>query len=253
MHMKKRNLLPLFFSLFVVSVHAQDKKIQSDRPGETQTPAITPKQFFQAEIGFEKEQQIKDDYSAMHPQVQLKYGLSERFELRAELTAETNKEFSSNKFQYGLRPVEFGFKAKLLEEKGALPETSFYTQIGVPSLASKDHQTTHAVPHLRLLFQNKFSEKFHLEYNIGADWDGEETSPQWLYTVSPEIEIGEKWEAFVEAFGYFQKGMAAQHHVDGGLAFYPTNHVKLDVYAGKGISKEAPDYFISAGVSFRLK
>jgi hypothetical protein len=252
LHMKQLILISSLLFYFH-SALAQDKKIQADRPGETQTPATTQKGFVQAEIGFEKEQQNKDDYSVMHPQLQLKYGLSDRFEIRAELTAETNKQYSSNQFQHGLRPVELGFKAKLLEEKGALPETSFYTQVGIPSFASKDHQTTHAVPHLRLLFQNKLSEKVHLEYNVGADWDGDETSPHWLYTIAPEIEIGEKWEAFVEAFGHVQKGMAAQHQVDGGLSFYPTNNMKLDVYAGKGISKEAPEYFISAGVSFRLK
>lgn len=239
--------------LIAAGSNAQDKKIEADRPGETQTPNTVSKGYFQAEIGFEKEQQTKDDYTLLHPQMHLKYGLSKRFEIRAEITAESDKQSSSNEFTYGLNPIEIGFKAQLLEAKGVLPQTSLYTQVGIPKLASKDHQTPHAIPHLRLLFENKLTEKLHLDYNIGADWDGEQTAPQWLYTIAPELEIGEKWEVFVEEFAYFQKGQASLHHFDGGIAYFPIPNVKLDVYGGKGISKEAPDYFISAGISFRLK
>jgi hypothetical protein len=251
--MKKFLLIYTFSCFMLPAAIGQEKKIQSDRPGETQTPAITQKGFFQNEIGIDKEQQNKDDYSVLHPQWQLKYGLSRRFEIRAELTAESKKQFSTNEFQYGLRPVEFGFKINLLEQKRIVPQTSFYTQVGIPTLASKDHQTAHAIPHIRLLFENKLAEKVKLQYNVGADWNGEETAPQWLYTIAPEIELSGKWELFAEAFGYFQKGQAVQHHIDTGIAFYPNDHVKLDVYGGKGVSKEAPDYFISAGISFRVK
>jgi hypothetical protein len=62
-----------------------------------------------------------------------------------------------------------------------------------------------------------------------------------------------KWEAFIETYAYLQQGQAPQHHIDGGFAFYPANNIKLDLWAGKGLSKEAPDYFTSAGISFRLK
>ena len=251
--MKKTLFLSWLF-LCGLLAEGQDNKIHADRPGETLTPELTQKKFLQLEIGFEKEQQEKDEYSLFHPQMQIKYGLFKRIELRAELTAVSNKVANGNdQLQLGLQPVEFGIKANLLEQKGALPMTSFYTQVGVPPLATKEYQTTNAIPHLRLLFENKVNESFHLEYNIGAEWDGEETAPQWLYTIAPELYIGEKWEVFAEAFGSVQKAHAAQHNLDCGLAFYPTNSVKLDLFAGKGISKEAPEYFISAGVSFRFR
>ena len=250
--MKKHFLLLTLLSV-VLYTYGQDEKIQSDRPGVALTPQLTKKRFFQFEIGFEKDQLNKDDYSFTHPELQVKYGLSDRIELRAELVAESNKAYSSQKFDYGLKPVEFGLKAKLVEQKGLLPTTTFYSQVGIPTLASQDHQTTHAVPKIRLLFENQYAKKFHLNYNIGAEWDGEETKPKWLYAVDQEIELSKQWEIFVETFGYFQQGQAAQHNVDGGIAFFPTNNMKVDVTAGKGLSKEAPDYFISAGFSFRLK
>ena len=101
--------------------------------------------------------------------------------------------------------------------------------------------------------ENEFAKIFHLNYNIGAAWDGEEHSAKWLYSLDQEIELSNQWEVFVETFAYFQKGHGAQHHIDGGIAYFPTKDCKVDVYAGKGLSAEAPDYFISAGFSFRLK
>jgi hypothetical protein len=104
-----------------------------------------------------------------------------------------------------------------------------------------------------MLFENKLTDKIKLAYNAGAEWQGDDSGPQWLYTFSPQFELGKKWEAFLETFAYLQKGEAAKHHIDGGFAFYPANNLKLDLWGGKGISAEAPDYFVSAGISFRLK
>ncbi len=249
----------IYFSFFIclsfcsTAVFAQDDKIQTDRPSEAQTTALTPKGYFQAEIGLRKNQQRGRDYSILHPEAQLKYGLSDRFELRAELTGESERLFSKNEFNYGLQPVELGFKAKLTEEKGALPAMTFYTQIGIPNWASEDHQKEKVFPELRLLFENKITDKIKLTYNAGAEWQGEGGSPQWLYTIAPEFELGDKWEAFVETYAYLQQGQAAQHYIDGGFAFYPSKNVKLDLWGGKGLSKEATDFFFSTGISFRLK
>jgi len=252
--MKQRMLLLCFwFAFSMPALFAQEEKIETDRPGETQTTALTQKGYFQAEIGLRKEQQREQDYTFLHPRAQLKYGLSGRFELRAELTSATERQYSSNEFRYGLRPVELGLKAKLGEQKGGLPATTFYTQIGIPNWASKDHQAEHLSPKLRILFENKLTDKIKLTYNAGAEWQGKGAPPQWLYTLAPEVEIGEKWGAFIETFAYLQSGEAPKHTIDGGIAYYATKNVKFDLWAGKGLSKEAPDYFISGGISFRFK
>jgi len=249
----KQAFLSLLLGLLNVTAFSQQDKIQSDRPGETLTPHLTRKGYFQIEAGFEKGQQNKTDYSTTHPELQLKYGLSNRIELRAELVAASERNFSKNEFNYGLRPVELGAKAKLLEGKGVVPRATFYTQVGIPKFASEDHQTPNAIPRVKLLFENQFLKKFHLNYNVGAEWDGENPKPRWMYSIDQEIELSDRWELFVETFAYFQQGEAAQHHLDGGVSFFPNKDVKVDVYAGKGLSAEAPEYFISAGLSFRLK
>jgi hypothetical protein len=251
--MKYTSLLFLSLLSTITAIYGQEKKIETDRPGETQTPGLTKKGFIQAEIGMERIQQNKEDYSLFHPAMQLKFGLSDQFEVRAEVTAETEKAYSNKEFKYGIRPIEIGLKAKLLEEKGIRPSTSFYTQVGIPSFASEDHQTPHAIPKVRLLMESNLSEKLHLNYNVGAEWDGEQTAPQWIFTIAPEMDLGEKWEVFLEVFGYIQKTKSPQQHIDGGFGYYVSNSVKLDLYGGVGLTPDAPSYFISTGLSFRLK
>lgn len=155
----------------------------------------------------------------------------------------TESQFRNNEFRCGWKPVEFGIKAKLLEEKGLPPLTTFYTQVGVPSFASKDYQTSLTAPRLKLLFENRIAKKLHLNYNVGAEWDGENPKPRWVYSIDPELELSDKWELFVETFAYLQRGEAAQHHINGGLSFFPSPHHKFDVSAGKGLSAEAPAHF----------
>lgn len=234
-------------------VMAQDKKMETDRPSETQTPELTEKGYLQAETGFRKEQQDKDAYLLFHPTTILRWALSSRLELRSEITAETLKNKGMGKEEYGLMPVELGFKAKLLEEKGALPQTTFLAQVGVPAWASKDHRVPHVYPRLRLLFQNSLTDHIKLGYNLGAEWSGDETAPQWIYTFSPQFDVGDKWLVFIESYGNLQKGQAPQHVLDGGVAYYISNNVMLDVFGGAGLNHAAPDYFIASGISFRIK
>lgn len=249
----KKYVLSAALSITLTYAFAQDDKIESDRPGETQTAEVVEKGYLQAEVGFRKQSENGDDKVYYHPLANLKYGLSKRFELRLQLAGETDKYYSKQEFEYGLDPVEVGFKAKLTEGKGILPTTSLYTQVSLPHVASKDHEAEHMLPKLRLLFENKLTEKLKLNYNAGAEWDRDTKHAQWLYTIAPEMEIGKNWEAFLEVFGFMQRGETAKHTLDGSIAFYAHNNIKLDVFGGVGLSKGAPDYFIATGVSFRLK
>lgn len=178
-----------FLSLMILhaTATAQDDKIVTDRPTESQTAELVPKGFLQSETGIRKEAMTGADYNLLHPMALIKYGVSKKVELRAELTGASEKEYSKNEFRYGLKPVQFGFKTALLKGKGAIPQTTLYTMVGIPRLASKDHQVSHVLPQVRLLMQNKFNEQIDLEYNIGAEWEGEQTTPCWLIALNPQF------------------------------------------------------------------
>jgi len=62
------------------------ERIETDRPDQTETPFNVPKKYFQAEFGFNKENLTDYNYNLIHPTALLKYGLSNRIELRVEPT-----------------------------------------------------------------------------------------------------------------------------------------------------------------------
>lgn len=248
----KRFVVLIIGLLGITSVQAQEDTISAERPSESQSPNLVPKGYLQLEAGVRKEGS-GHDYLLYHPRSILRYGLSRHLELRVELDAADEISYSKQEKAYGLRPIEVGFKTPLLEEQGWVPKTTLLAMVGIPTWAAKGHQVLHAFPLLRLLMEHKLTEKLELDYNAGAEWDGESTQPRWVFTIEPQMMVSRHWQVFVEAYGRWQKGKAPEHVVDAGLGYFVSRHVKLDLIAGKGLSHEAPDYFVATGISFRIK
>jgi hypothetical protein len=251
--MAKNLMLTLSFLYSGFFISAQEDKIDTDRPDQTESAAIVPKNYFQAEIGFNKENTFGRNYDIIHPTALLKYGLN-KFELRLETVCRSSYEhFIPNpKWTTGFDPIEIGFKASLAEEKKMTPSTSFIVHVGVPALSSKAFRSDHLAPSFRLLLQKGFTDFLGVGSNLGAEWDGFSSIPIWLYTFSPGFNIGEKWYAYIEVFGFIQKNELPQHNIDGGIAYYISKDVKIDVSSGCGISKASPKNYLAVGVSFRV-
>jgi hypothetical protein len=252
--MAKENWLFVILLLCGTYLNAQVERIDTDRPDQTESAAIVPFHYFQAEFGFNKENLFERNYDIIHPTALLKYGLK-KFEFRLEATCKSSYEhFIPNpKWTTGFDPVEIGFKAALWEEKKLLPKTSLIFHLGIPALASEAFKTDHLIPSFRFTFQNSITDNIGIGYNIGAEWDGYTSNPAWLYTFSPGFNLGKKWYAYIEAFGFIRKNETPQHNIDGGIAYYISNDVKIDVSGGFGISEASPKNYFAIGGSFRFK
>ena len=249
-------LFPFIFAVtFILSApasHSQEK-IDTDRPDQTESAATVPRNYFQAEFGFNKENTYNKNYDLVHPTALLKYGFA-RWELRIEATARSSYEqlIPEPKWTTGFEPVELGCKVALWEEKKWIPKTSLIVHLGIPALSSKSFRPDHVAPSFRFTMQNTFSDHVGLGYNLGAAWDGFGPTPVWLYTLSPNFNIGKRWYAYIEAFGFVQKKQPSQHNVDAGVAYYITKDVKADLSSGFGISDTAPGNYVAIGFSFRV-
>ena len=244
-------------SLIVVAscltVQGQIEKIDTDRPDQTESASTVPKDYFQAEIGFNKENSSSNNYSLIHPTVLLKYGLR-RLELRLEAVCHSDHEqlVPQPKWTTGFDPVEIGFKALLIDEKKILPKTSVIVHIGIPVFSSKAFRSDHVAPSFRLVTQKRFTDHFGIGSNLGMAWDGYNSKPAWLYTFSPGFSLGQKWYTYIEAFGFIQEYELPQHNIDGGIACYISQDLKIDFSGGFGISTAAPRSYIALGLSFRF-
>ncbi|OLY93971.1 hypothetical protein BUE76_20360 [Cnuella takakiae] len=233
-------------------MQAQEDTISAERPSESQSPNLVSKGYLQFEAGIRKEGS-GHDYILFHPRSTVRYGLSKKLELRLELDAADEKTYSKQEAAYGLQPIQVGFKTPLLEENAWVPKTTLLVMAGIPTLAAHAYQVPHVFPLVRLLMENKLTDNLELDYNAGTEWDGESTNPRWMFSIEPQLNVGRHWQVFVEAYGRWQQGHGAEHVIDAGLGYYISRNVKLDLIAGKGLSHEAPDYFMATGISFRFR
>lgn len=229
------------------------ERIDTDRPDQTESAFTVPKKYFQGEFGFGKENFVGNNYNLIYPTFLLKYCLSKRVELRLEgnFLSEYVQLIPSSKTTTSLEPVEVGTKVALFEEKGIIPKTSLIVHIGLPFAGSKPDKNQNLFPSFRFTCQNSLTENIGLGYNLGAEWDGYDNKPAWLYTFSPNFNIGKKWYAYVEAFGFYEEN-SWQHNLDGGIAYYISNDTKLDLSGGFGLGSSLLKNYFALGFSFRL-
>ncbi len=231
------------------------ERIATDRPDQTETATLVPKNYFQGEFGFGRISIHGNDYTLVHPTALLKYGLAKNFELRCEgnFITEYKQLIPQPKTTTGFEPLQVGLKAALFEGKNIIPKASLITHIALPFLATKKFEAQHIAPSFMLVMDNDITNTMDIGYNFGAVWDGFSITPEWIYTMSFGFDIGKKLSGYMEAFGSFQKNEPAKHSIDGGLCYYIGNDVKLDVYAGSGVSRHAGNNFFGVGISFRFK
>jgi len=237
---------------------AQLDPIETDRPDQTESPFIVPPKYFQFEFGINMEKDRKTGVNTttfVLPTGLLKYGINNNVELRVEFQSLTSKQKLNliNKRSTSLEPVEVGLKARLWEEKGIIPKTSFIIHTTVPAFASKTYKKFSSAPNFRFTMQNSLSDRVAVGYNAGMEWNGEDLKPSYTYTIAPGFTFNSHWAAYIELFGFINRGEAPEHSVDGGLYYFPGNNIKLDISAGYGLTKIAPDFYIALGCSFRLK
>jgi hypothetical protein len=100
--------------------------------------------------------------------------------------------------------------------------------------------------------QHTLSDRFVLAYNLGTEWDGETPEPTFIYTLTTGCSITEKLGSYLEIYGFLPQNQQADHRVDGGFTYLVTNNVMMDASGGIGLSPNAPNYFISFGMSYRF-
>jgi len=248
-------MVKLFVSLAVLStatctnLYAQIAPIQPDRPGESESTTIVPKNYIQIETGFlvEKESATSKNYD--HPSVLWKYGLNEKLEFR--LITALASQTKNHQTITGLKPLTAGFKVNLWKQKGLMPTGSFIGQLTTSNMGSKVFQTTFIAPSFRFLMQHKFG-KVAIGYNLGVEWDGETPEPTYIYTFTEVTAVTKKVNCFVELYGFAPSLSQAYHSVDGGLTYLLSKNLVADISGGFGLTHNAPDNYVSLGFSYRF-
>lgn len=247
--MKKYSLL--ISIVFCNSLQAQkNEPIQTDRPDQTETPAIVPTGMFQVETGFSFQKNDANSNTNTLPSTLWKYGVNENFELR--LITEFISEKKAGQSISGINPILIGCKIKISDEKGFLPKTSFIGHVVLPKVASTNFKSDYFAPEFRFVMQHTLSQKMSFSYNVGAEWNGISPEATFTYTVTTGYSFTDKFGSYIELFGFAPEKDKANHSFDGGFTYLISNNFMVDLSSGFGITKNAPNHYFAFGFSFRL-
>ena len=251
-------LFSLFMTGSTLFVWAQTEKpgIVTDRPDQTESPSLVPRGGLQVETGFVYEKDREENINATnftYNTTLLKYGVNEHFELRliSEYLGERTKGETSNSQIEGLSPLAMGVKIKLADENGMWPQAALIGHINLKS-GSSEFAPHYTAADFRFTLAHTLSERLALSYNLGAEWNGETPDATFLYTLSLGYVITDRLGMYVEGYSFFPEKSKADNRVDAGFTYKFTPVVQWDISGGVGLSSNAPDAFLSTGISFRL-
>lgn len=255
---------PIFSFLFLalsLTCIAQEEvpELITDRPDQTESSAVVPVGSLQIESGFVRERIDNETSTSTSYAVNttlLRYGLTNHFELRVGLDylhdRVTVKASDSTGITRGFGPLHTGFKIKIRDENGWIPEVAFLGGLTHPFAANPDYRTANTAAGMRFAFSHTITESISLGYNLGAEWDGDSVIPGYFYSLVMGASITERTGFFAESYGIIRESGTAEHLVDAGLTFLAMDNLQFDLSGGLGINEQAIDHFLSVGFSLRL-
>jgi hypothetical protein len=240
------------------SAFSQEKpEIVTDRPDQTEAPSLVPRGGLQVETGFVFERDVEDGVDTegwAYNSTLVKYGVNENFELRfiTEYVGETidDNENPSTKIN-GFTPFAIGMKLKLADEKKFWPQAALIGHLNLRT-GNQEFVPAYTAGDFRFTFAHTLSEKFSLSYNVGAQWNGFTPEATFIYTLSLGYVFTDKLGGYIESYSFFPEDAKADNRADAGLTYKFTPVVQWDISGGIGLSQNAPDYFLSTGLSVRM-
>jgi hypothetical protein len=246
-------ILLLFISIQQGNGQGEVPELKTDRPDQTESSTVVPKGALQLEAGYFFQKATEESQSVKthaYPTALVRVGVLEWLELRVlGALKDSVVENGSRRKVGGVSPLNLGLKFQLWQGQGWRPEAAFLVRAALP-VGSRAFRPDDPEPELRLMLSNKITQKVEVAYNLTMSWpDGDPTKG---YTLSLSGEVHDKVTVYGEVFGNKTEGEKAAHQADAGVLFLLRPNLQLDLAAGTGISKAAPDYFITAGLSLRL-
>ncbi|MBC8144772.1 MAG: transporter [bacterium] len=262
-------LLVIASQLSLATMMIAQDAIETDRPDQTETATTVPAGHVQIEAGFVYENDVVTPFpdfgypysvertTIAMPTVLVRVGLVEGFELRLESGIEsvhdvvtTDAPDIDTTITDAVWP-SIGIKSELMQEDGFIPQTAFIADITIP-FEKESGRTAYVAPAFRFSMSHTLSDAFSLGYNFGAEWDGHTARGTGIYTLTVAVAVAETIGSYLEVFGEFAEGTTPLHSLDGGVTWQPQPNLQFDISSGVGLNDEAPDYYLSTGISIRL-
>ncbi|MFT3882806.1 MAG: transporter [Gemmatales bacterium] len=257
-----------FFSEESVEPNGAERKdeIETDRDSFTPSTTTAGKGRFIFESGwsFIDNRGFKETNS--FPEALLRYGLTERLELRLATNYEVGgagsdigggagggEEFTSLGKLERETTVSYGMKYRLTEGDSWMPGSAFILQAATPTSGS----TTNTQLASTYVFGWELPYKMKLDAAFRYIMATEEKDHfnEWAPSVVLKVPLGEQINIHAEYFGIFStnKVEAINHqYVSPGVHYLVTENFEVGARLGWGLNDQTPRFFFNVGVGIRF-
>lgn len=231
----------------------------TDRPDFTESSEVVGRRTVQLETGFTLESDRSGgvgNRSISTPAVLVRIGVGSRLELR----------LGGDGFLHGWTPgaesssvsghsdLEFGAKLKVLAV-----EALDLAVIPIVSIPTHDDRYSSGTfdPTVKITWATTLPRDFGLSGNVNVS---RPSDPQGRFTqqaisVSLAHDLARGWGGYWEAYAFTPKerGLGAGWTVNTGVTRSLGDDIQLDVEVGRGVTSEAPDWFVGFGFVVRSR
>jgi hypothetical protein len=260
--MLRRLLIPcVFVSALVVPTVSQAQAVEmpelvTDRPDFTESSEVIWKGGFQFESGlsFETDGHDQDRARAFTaPAALMRIGLGFRTELRLGgeglLTQVVGDVRSS-----GYSDFEVGAKVKLFNQDQIGFDLAVLPIVSLP--VGADGFTSGTVdPTVKITWARELPAGFGLTGNVNvavlSDTAGRFSQEALSFSLGHDLFAG--WGSYLEAYGFsrLERDGSSAVTFNGGVARPVGDRMQFDIEAGRGLTADAPDWFVGFGFAIR--
>jgi hypothetical protein len=242
---------------FVASAQLNET-IRSDRPGRGSSPFAVGRYVLQVQAGvdagaFQGEGTYSLSGNSLVPGTVLRFGISNNLELNAayEYRSDYFSMVGSSFRMSGLSLHALGTRINLRDGNGKGPNIGLQLTMRLPYI-SRSYDARYIAPQVTLLANQSIGKKVSVLLNTGVSYSGNDAVPTGLYVLNVGYALSRRLGVYAESYGSLT-GNRAEIRTDGGLAYLVNNNLQLDIYGGGGKNYRVTDYFVSMGMSWRIR
>jgi len=235
-----------------------NETIRSERPGQAVDTYSTGQYIFQLQTGLTyggfDDLQSNQAGNFTEYGASLRYGILEDFEIRSAIRWRSDQTNLPNGTETKINGISFwnvGVKYNIISGSGYKPSFGLQTDLKL-TWVDEAYQSQEIAPRIMLIHGQKLSDTFNLTTNWAIAWSGNDDATKGLYILNIAFPLSDKLGGFVENYGEIDNGNIDTRW-DTGLSYLVNNDFQLDVSGGFGSNAGINDWFMDAGISWRVK
>jgi len=269
--LRRRRMAKIWTSLVVTCLLSigpavgQVPDLVTDRPDQTESSETVAPGYGQLEFGWTHLEDDEDvDVTAdSTPETLVRLGVLGSLELRlgfdGYIWEEVHSPGARSQRHDGAGDMEVGVKYKLWQENGWLPRTALLAGTTLPT-GARAFSSERFDPSVRLACSHTLSDRAGLGYNVAGIWQSAEddmgdrdTTASVAYSVVLGVALSQRLGTFIEFFGDAPTAAGKPaNSFDTGFTYLLADNLQIDVLGGVALSEAAEDWFIGAGLVYRL-